>query len=187
MRTVKTGLACLAMLSACFALAANPVQAEERTKSQIELFLQDQAAVLKRGSFVDISVKTQDVPGLFGIQFELVYDPDLLELPGKNSVEISEPYQAWVIKNDPETGIIQIAATRKSLPEDAEENLPLAKFRFRTLTSGNAEVSLQEIKAVDAVPREIQLNSAEEPVVEISIKDPAANAGKGRRDGGGAK
>ncbi|WP_334077542.1 cohesin domain-containing protein [Paenibacillus sanfengchensis] len=184
MRELKNGLACITILAACFALAANPVQAEERTKSQIELFLQDQNAVLKRGSFVDISVKSQDVPGLFGIQFELVYDPDLLELRSKDSVEISEPFQAWVIKNDPEAGRIQVAATRKSLPADAAEDLPLAKFRFRTLTGGNAEVSLQEIKAVDAVPREIQLSSAEEPVVEISIKDPAANVGKDRREGG---
>jgi|GEM_PF-4139218 len=174
MKMLKTGLGCITILAAIFGFAASPVQAEDRTEGYIGLFLQDEKGPLNRGSFVNITVKTNDVPGLFGIQFEMVYDPDLLELSGKDSVEISDPFQAWLIKNDPETGKIQVAATRKSLPEDTEEDLQLAKLRFRTLTSGNATISLRGIKAVDTVPREIQLKSGEEMDIEISIKQPTS-------------
>ncbi|CAM3609148.1 S-layer homology domain-containing protein [Marinicrinis lubricantis] len=110
--------------------------------------LSSSSKALKVGESVTVNVVIEQVTDLYGIQFEVVYDPQKLKIVQRS---ISSSYNDVLKNADPAADLERtlFPLTRSSLSDTAfKEQIKLASFTFEALEAGSAVIELRQLKAV---------------------------------------
>ncbi len=97
------------------------------------------------GDIVKVAVKSQSEAKIFGIQFNINYDPSALQV--KSGMIPQGDYTIWVEQTkETEPGIRKYAMTTTI---ESLSTINIGEISFQTLKTGTAEISLSNIKAID--------------------------------------
>lgn|GEM_PF-3543426 len=132
------------LLTFSFALNPNIVYATA-TKTTIMLTCDSQHYNV--GDIVKVAIKSQSEAQIFGIQFDIKYDPSVLQI---NSGMVAQGnYEIWVAPTeDAEPGVLTYAMTN-STPDKSVSTIDIGVISFKALKAGTTAINLSNIKAID--------------------------------------
>jgi hypothetical protein len=146
---------------------------------------------LRCGEAADLSVRVSDVVALWGVDFQLAYDPALLEVvDGERSAQgqalISEVFsgsQAMIALNgvDPAAGVASFAAVLLRPAEPLQGEVEVARVRLRGRAAGAGEILLRAATLADPQARPIPVTTS--PVL-FEVLCPSASAGDADAESG---
>lgn len=148
-KKIKTILRIM-ILSICFVLVSH--QANAVTTS---IVLSSDKQQFNTGDKVTVTVESKSEANIFGIQFELDYDPTVLELQS-DAITITPPYRAFGASINAGKLIYPLVHYTN---EDKSQSSNIATFVFKALKKGYTQIKLDNIKAVDKVPNVISDNT----------------------------
>lgn len=122
-----------------------PVGANEES-STIELSADN--TVLQEGSTVKVSIKVKNIADLFGIQFKLGYQKNILKYQTNSISDKYDTLDSQKINED--TGEISnvLILRRDASDKGFKESIELATFTFKALKTGKASLAISEVKAI---------------------------------------
>ncbi len=135
---------------------------------QILLKAENNTTEYQTGDVFSISINAYNVSDLVGVQFILHYDPAKMQIV-ENGIEINSEFIDWLEIIDKDIGSITYALTTLDYIGDDIDELNVATITFKALGKGNIDLTLDNIKVVDSVPKYIVTNP--EDTMAITIKD----------------
>jgi hypothetical protein len=154
--------------------------------------LSPSALALRCGEGEDLVITVSEVDALWGVDFQLAYDPALLEVvPGQGSERgqllssaVFSGSQAMIALNgvDPVTGVISFAAALLRPAEPMQGEVELARLRLRGRTAGAGEILLRAVTLADPQAQSIPA-TARPALVEVLCPPAAADVLVGADEG----
>ena len=129
----------------------------------------------QEGSTITISINGQNIKNMFGVQYILKYDPTMMELLD-SGINNSGSYKSYGGDKVDEVNGILSSALINSNPSKVNDTI--VKISFKALKSGNTEINLSNIKAVEEVENGVkQIDTNTDDKISISIKAGGSNPG----------
>ena len=136
---------------------ALPTPTKIEYTGSVEFILPDRAIV---GQSAQVVIVAREVEGIYGAQFTLRYDPDLVSVEDEyadldgDQIRVGTAFpegQSFIAMNriDAQQGTIDFAATLLNPAEPLDGDVELAAFAFVPLAEGVAEYSWDELLLVD--------------------------------------
>lgn len=156
MKKIYVSLVFVVFFSLVTGLNVNGVHAQGITKILVETEKKEYSA----GDTFKIYIKGEKVKDVYGMQFTLNYDPDMIELQG-NGFSFPKGYTAWVNEVDKKNGILTNAIIIENPAKEVVEIQEQAVATFKALKDGPVKVTLTNIKLVDQLSQKDITNNTQ--------------------------
>jgi hypothetical protein len=135
------------------------------------------------GDTITVDVRIEDVQGLFGFQFDLRFDSDIIDFDGMEEGDFLKSASSSTFCTTPNTGLSEISNIAcTSLGESASGSGILYTFQFRVVGEGTAQVELGGLKLSDSSANQID-SSKRDGTVIVGGGDPPAECGNNVQEG----
>ncbi|HJX06396.1 MAG TPA: cohesin domain-containing protein [Candidatus Nanoarchaeia archaeon] len=158
---VLVGILCLMIVSCTKAPPASPEPVVEKEAS---VFLQPASSSANVGNEFAVEVRIKDVNALFGFQFDINYDPQILE--------VKEVKEGSLLNNEATTqtfcmnpnlgtpGLIKNVICTKLGEGSASGSGLLETITFKALAAGQSDITFSNFKLADSKGVEIKATSS---------------------------
>jgi hypothetical protein len=188
--TVLIAVAAGGLRSAEVAAQAPAEGAVAQRSARIEL--SPSPLALRCGEAVDLVITVSDVDALWGVDFQLAYDPALLEAVAGGETERGQALssdvfsrsQAMIALNDvdPVTGVVSFAAALLRPAEPMYGEVELARLRLRGRSAGTGEILLRAVTLADPQAQSIPV-TARPVLVEVLCPPASEDVLEGAEEG----
>ncbi|WP_010238590.1 cohesin domain-containing protein [Clostridium arbusti] len=120
------------------------------------------------GDTVKVTVQAQNVVDLFGVQFTLHYDPNMLSMEGDN-LTFSDGYTVFGGSTvDKENGTLTYPVINKKPSSDKKDSVTIGYANFKATKEGPITLNMDNIKSVNSQSLENNYNTQTQAVFNVT-------------------